>query len=79
MGYGFQCKQVWSNAYGKGNLRVSVPDEWWLGQIGRWREGSWKKCKSLKTWRSENNVYWQANLMFGIISRGVSYKSAEVI
>ena len=20
---------------------VSVPDEWWMGQISRWREGSW--------------------------------------
>ena len=25
---------------GKGNI-VSVSDEWWLGQISRWREGHW--------------------------------------
>ena len=36
----FNVKKCGVTQIGKRNL-VSVPDEWWVGQINRWRQKSW--------------------------------------
>ena len=71
---------MWSNKYRENKFRVSIQEEWWLGQISRGREGSWSVnllgLEILKTMSIDKKI---VNLKLGIINRGVSYKSAEVM
>ena len=79
MWYGFQCKQVWSNAYMENKFRVSVPDGW-VKSVEEERDLGVLMSKDLKF--SKLCLFpkkKKVNLMLGIINRRISYKSVEVI
>ena len=70
---------MWSNAYWENKFRFPVPDEWWVRSADEERDLGVLIPRDLKFSKQCLLAKNKANLMLGIINRGVSYKSTEVI
>ena len=69
---------MWSNAYKEEKFRVLVPDGW-IKSVDEDRNLGVLISKDLKFSKQCLLAKNTANLILGIMNRGVSYKSAELI